>query len=120
MEKIKHEYTEKFYAEFNRTVFDCQLPFDLQIDWSVRLNKTAGLTYTNFKPIDQNGDRIRHARIELSTKVLTNLQRLKATLLHELCHAAAWLIDGVNNPPHGKAFKFMGETLPQPIILNVL
>ena len=79
--KIKHEYTEKFYAEFNRTVFDCQLPFDLQIDWSVRLNKTAGLTYTNFKPVDQNGDRIRHARIELSTKVLDQFTTLKSYII---------------------------------------
>ena len=31
--------------------------------------------------------------------------RLHETLLHELCHAAAWLIDGVRKPPHGRAFR---------------
>jgi hypothetical protein len=31
--------------------------------------------------------------------------RLRSTLLHEMCHAAAWIIDGVHNPPHGKCFQ---------------
>lgn len=26
------------------------------------------------------------------------------TLLHELCHAAAWVIDGKSRPPHGEHF----------------
>ncbi|CAN0552261.1 unnamed protein product, partial [Laminaria digitata] len=26
------------------------------------------------------------------------------TLLHELCHAAAWVIDHKSNPPHGAHF----------------
>ena len=30
-------------------------------------------------------------------------------LLHELCHAAAWVIDGVKRPPHGEAFKRWGD-----------
>mmetsp|Transcript_33469 Transcript_33469/g.98632 ORF Transcript_33469/g.98632 Transcript_33469/m.98632 type:complete len:234 (+) Transcript_33469:827-1528(+) len=47
----------------------------------------------------------RIATIELSTKILDNLERLQATMLHEMCHAAAWLVDGVHKPPHGKVFK---------------
>jgi len=31
--------------------------------------------------------------------------RLAATLLHEMCHVAAWLLDGVARPPHGPVFK---------------
>lgn len=47
----------------------------------------------------------RNARIELSTKVLDRPDRLRSTLAHEMCHVAAWLIDGVSRPPHGAAFR---------------
>ena len=47
----------------------------------------------------------REAAIDLSIKVLDNERRLKETLLHELCHAATWIIDGVRKPPHGSDFK---------------
>lgn len=42
--------------------------------------------------------------IVISEKVVDNITRLKSTLLHEMCHAAAWLIDGQRKPPHGGAF----------------
>jgi hypothetical protein len=29
---------------------------------------------------------------------------MKSTLLHEMCHAAAWVIDGTCRPPHGSVF----------------
>lgn len=41
------------------------------------------------------------ARIELSTKVLDNEAKLRRTLVHEMCHAAAWLLDHTAKPPHG-------------------
>ncbi|CAN0437826.1 unnamed protein product, partial [Discosporangium mesarthrocarpum] len=28
----------------------------------------------------------------------------KKTLLHELCHAAAWVVDHASKPPHGERF----------------
>ena len=31
--------------------------------------------------------------------------RLRSTLLHEMCHAAQWIVDGTHKPAHGKAFK---------------
>jgi len=34
--------------------------------------------------------------------------RLRETLLHELCHAAAWVVDGVRKPPHGPHFYAWG------------
>ena len=43
--------------------------------------------------------------IELSTKVVDCKERLEATLMHEMVHAAAWVIDGVSKPPHGPCFK---------------
>jgi hypothetical protein len=30
---------------------------------------------------------------------------VEATLLHEMCHAAAWLVDHCAKPPHGTVFK---------------
>ena len=29
-------------------------------------------------------------------------ERLRRTLVHELCHVAAWLLDHVAKPPHGE------------------
>lgn len=42
------------------------------------------------------------ARVELSSKVLDSSDRLRRTLVHELCHVAAWLLDHVAKPPHGE------------------
>ena len=39
--------------------------------------------------------------MELSSKVLDRPDRLRRTLVHELCHVAAWLIDHTSKPPHG-------------------
>ena len=47
----------------------------------------------------------RTAIVELSTKVVDNEARLQTTLLHELCHVAAWMVDGNVKPPHGPCFK---------------
>lgn len=41
----------------------------------------------------------------MSTKVLDDQERLQSTLLHEMVHAAAWIVDGVSRPPHGACFK---------------
>ena len=46
----------------------------------------------------------REASIDLSVKVLDNDERLQQTLLHEMCHVAAWLLDGQKKPPHGPSF----------------
>ena len=47
----------------------------------------------------------RVAKIELGIKVIETEEQLRSTLLHEMCHAAAWLVDGVHKPPHGAVFK---------------
>lgn len=46
----------------------------------------------------------RRAAIELSEKVIDTHPRLANTLVHEMCHVAAWLVDGVRNPAHGAMF----------------
>ena len=130
------------YAELNTKAFDGRLPADLPIEWSVRLNTTAGraqlsecvgvgaraprrpscevLTPASSREPRAAGGACRQkrskillkgatstrlARIELSTKVLDRAERLRATLAHEMCHVAAWLVDGVSRPPHGDAFR---------------
>jgi predicted SprT family Zn-dependent metalloprotease len=93
------------FAEFNSKVFNNALDKNMKIEWSTRLRKTAGLTYMKSS---KNKSIPSSARIELATKVLTDEQRLRATLLHEMCHAAAWIINGVSKPPHGPQFKYYG------------
>ncbi|KAJ3299594.1 3-phosphoinositide dependent protein kinase-1 [Borealophlyctis nickersoniae] len=107
----KKAQTASLFKEFNRKVFDSRLPEDMEISWSVKLNKTAGRTYTSRQIID--GEWSYSARIELSTKVVDNEDKLRNTLIHEMCHAAAWLINKVNKPPHGDAFKYWGHRATQ-------
>lgn len=45
------------------------------------------------------------AKVELATKVTDTASKLRHTLAHELCHLAAWAIDGEMKPPHGHSFK---------------
>ena len=60
------------------------------ITWNKRMLTSAGFTYP--KLLRPSMKRV--ARIELATKVLDNEMRLRDTLLHELCHVAAWLLNG--------------------------
>lgn len=45
------------------------------------------------------------AQINLSIKVVDREVRLQNTLCHEMCHAAAWLVNKISKPPHGREFK---------------
>ena len=98
----REEYTRSTFAEFNTKVFNSALS-SVEVVWSKRLKTSAGLT--RLKRVGTSDSMRRIATIELSTKILDNLERLRATLLHEMCHAAGWLVDGVHKPPHGKVFK---------------
>jgi len=40
--------------------------------------------------------------------VLTSADRLRDTLIHEMCHAASWLISGISDG-HGVVFKSWGQ-----------
>lgn len=46
---------------------------------------------------------VRTATIELSAKVITDTDRLRCTLIHELCHAATWIFNGEKG--HGTVWK---------------
>jgi predicted SprT family Zn-dependent metalloprotease len=92
--KHRDALTASLYSEYNRVVFDSRLPADLPLKWDARLRTTAGTTTFGRE----------ETRIALSIKVLDTPFRLAQTLLHEMCHAAQWLLDGVKRPPHGAAF----------------
>lgn len=89
-------------------MFDARLPADMEIEWSNKLNTTAGRTHTK-RERQGFSEWTYSARIELSIKVLDEDEKLRSTLIHEMCHAAAWLLDKVDRPPHGKEFKKWGR-----------
>ena len=91
------------FKEFNERVFNGRLS-SVEVIWNKKLQTTAGLCRMKGKMGDENAH-TRVASIDLSTKVIDDVDRLRSTLLHELCHAAAWVIDANVKPPHGKVFK---------------
>ena len=97
---IRNDITAQLYLQYNQMAFGGQLPSDLNIVWSKRLTSTAGLT----KMSVQTSTGTKQGEIILSEKVVDNVLRLKSTLLHEMCHAAAWFIDSTRKPPHGPSF----------------
>ncbi|KAG5192328.1 SprT-like family-domain-containing protein, partial [Tribonema minus] len=90
--------------EFDAKVFGGRLG-GTQVTWSKRLSSTAGITRCSKSRSAAAADWHYEARIELSCKVLDSEERLQSTLLHELCHAAAWMVDHNVKPPHGPQFK---------------
>ncbi len=106
--KNRQEIGDMAFAEFDRKAFNGAL-VDVELVWSNKLRTTAGLT--RLKQVSYGGKPTKRiATIELSTKIIDEELRLRATLLHEMCHAAAWLVDGVSKPPHGSCFKKWANT----------
>ncbi|CAH2099246.1 unnamed protein product [Euphydryas editha] len=106
--KLREQLTRRLYVEFNKIVFDDALEVDMPILWDTKLRSTAGTT-TNRLIKTARGDKIRVSSIKLSTKVLDAVQRLRDTLIHELCHAATWIIDGELRAGHGPLWKKWAE-----------
>ncbi|XP_051930590.1 germ cell nuclear acidic protein isoform X3 [Hippocampus zosterae] len=98
----KEELTSKLYRMYNSSVFDRKLPIDMSLIWNKKMRKTAGYCVTG----QERGGGNRYARIELSEKVCDSAgaDRLRDTLIHEMCHAATWLINGVRDG-HGSLWK---------------
>ncbi|XP_023121512.1 germ cell nuclear acidic protein [Amphiprion ocellaris] len=96
----KEELTSKLYKLYNTTVFDSKLPTNMSVTWNKKMRKTAGYCITG----QERGGGNRYARIELSEKVCDSADRLRDTLIHEMCHAATWLINGVRDG-HGNFWK---------------
>lgn len=104
---------------FNDQVFGSKLK-GIPVTWSNKLTSTAGYCRNRkmFVPfscsfvfhIMQNmcncfSGGVRKCAISLSDKVLTAPGRVRDTLIHELCHAASWIVDG-DTGGHGKVWKY--------------
>ncbi|XP_039294590.1 uncharacterized protein LOC111060193 isoform X2 [Nilaparvata lugens] len=100
--KLKEELAKKLFALYNREVFQNRLPEDFPIEWNSRMRSTSGYCFN--KRTIRGGEITRSARIQLSSKILDAPDRLRDTLIHEMCHAATWLLDGVKDA-HGPTWK---------------
>ncbi|XP_033830111.2 germ cell nuclear acidic protein [Periophthalmus magnuspinnatus] len=96
----KEELTSRLFKLYNASVFDGKLPATMSVTWNKKMRKTAGYCVTG----QERGGGGRYARIELSQKVCDSADRLRDTLIHEMCHAATWLINGVRDG-HGTFWK---------------
>ncbi|XP_038306204.1 acidic repeat-containing protein isoform X1 [Canis lupus familiaris] len=101
----KDSLVQKIYALFNSSVFDKKLPEKIDIGWNKKMLRTAGLCTTGETRYPKKE---RYAKIEISLKVCDSADRLRDTLIHEICHAASWLLDGVRDS-HGDAWKYYAK-----------
>uniref|UniRef100_A0A158QQ23 SprT-like domain-containing protein n=1 Tax=Haemonchus placei TaxID=6290 RepID=A0A158QQ23_HAEPC len=83
-------------AAFSPAVKQGKIPEFLPVKWNNRLYKTAGMC-RNMSD--------RTSWIELSPKVCSTPDRVRDTLIHELCHAAVWVVDGKRKEGHGPLWK---------------
>lgn len=99
----KEELSRKLFMLYNKEVFENKLPNDTLLQWNGRMRSTSGFCY-NRRIIKNSGDVLRTSRIVLSSKILDTPDRLRDTLIHEMCHAATWIIDGISDG-HGPCWK---------------
>lgn len=92
---MKEELTDKLFSLYNQHIFQNALV--APCTWNKKLLNTAGRCH-----LSRVGG-LRKSRIELSDKVLTSADRLRCTLIHEMCHAATWNFNGEDG--HGKTWK---------------
>ncbi|XP_054000761.1 uncharacterized protein LOC128888151 [Hylaeus anthracinus] len=92
----KENLSNHLYKLYNEKIFDKRLPENMLIEWNVRMRGSAGFCY-NKKSAKKLGGIVKSSRIVLATKVLDTPDRLRDTLIHEMCHAAAWLINDVSD-----------------------
>ncbi|XP_045062373.1 acidic repeat-containing protein-like [Coregonus clupeaformis] len=115
-QQTKEELTRKLYCLYNTSVFHSKLPSNMSVSWNKKMRKTAGYCITG----QERGGGNRYARIQLSEKVCDSADRLRDTLVHEMCHAATWLINSVRDG-HGPFWKLYAHkaTLAHPELPTV-
>jgi len=109
--KKKEELGRRLYHLYNREIFEGCLPNDMEITWNVRLTKTAALCYSR-RYTNKMGIETRSSRIELSSKIIDSGDRLRDTLVHEMCHAASWITSGYRDG-HGPLWRTWAEKAMQ-------
>ncbi|XP_065058722.1 germ cell nuclear acidic protein-like isoform X2 [Rhopilema esculentum] len=98
--KLRDQTAKELLDLFNETVFENKLP-DINIVFNKRMTKTAGFCYYYRNQVTK----ARTAKIELAEKVCDSVERLRDTMIHEMCHAAAWILNGVKCG-HGTFWKY--------------
>lgn len=103
----KQQLSDLLYSLFNKHVFGNKLPLKMLITWKPRMTHTAGFCTFRKTVSSRNPSLIKNrtATIELSIKVLDSPDRLRDTLIHEMCHAATWIISGSKDDHHGNVWK---------------
>ncbi|XP_029847238.2 uncharacterized protein LOC8023432 [Ixodes scapularis] len=99
---LRDKLVSELFTVFNRELFRDRLPRQ-EIAWRGRLTSTAG------RCVFLEGQSY---RVELSTVLLTSAERTRDTLLHELCHAAAWCVQR-SKGGHGHAWRFWTDQAKQ-------
>nr|CAG4636915.1 EOG090X0464 [Ceriodaphnia reticulata]SVE72863.1 EOG090X0464 [Ceriodaphnia reticulata] len=100
--KRRDELTNRLFLMFNDEIFNNFFEPNFSITWNARLTRTAG--YCRHFTRRENGTTTFESRIELSVKVVDTPCRLRDTLVHELCHAATWVIDNCRGG-HGPVWR---------------
>ena len=115
----KHDLANSFLQELDQKITAGQISSlatttgGIQIRWNKKLNTTAGRANWKKVAVHENPENKlstittyrHHASIELAEKVIDDQDRLINVLAHEFCHLANFMISGVKDKPHGKAFK---------------
>nr|SVE78787.1 EOG090X0464 [Daphnia lumholtzi] len=102
--KKRDELTNRLFKIFNEGIFHSHFRTDFSITWNSRLTRTAGYCRHFTKRENGSAATTFESRIELSVKVVDTPCRLRDTLVHELCHAATWMIDNCRGG-HGPVWR---------------
>lgn len=82
-----------------RRIFSTIPSEKLVVTWNPRLRKSAGQCRNH-----SNGN----STVEMSPVVCTTAERVRDTLIHEMCHAAVWVVDRLHKEGHGPGWKRWG------------
>ncbi|KAK9872254.1 hypothetical protein WA026_017055 [Henosepilachna vigintioctopunctata] len=100
--QYKEHLAKKLFDLYNKEIFNNALPNTTVLEWNIRMSSTAGFCHSK-KITHRSGDVERISKIVLSAKVLDSADRLRDTLIHEMCHAATWVVDQISNG-HGECW----------------
>ncbi|KAI4465902.1 transcriptional regulator [Holotrichia oblita] len=99
----KGELAKRLFQLYNEEIFSNAIPQDTLLEWSDRMRGTAGFCYCR-KITRRTGVIERTTKIVLATKIVDSADRLRDTLVHEMCHAATWIVNEISDG-HGPYWK---------------